>query len=80
MTFTKINENSEKGTKVSLAISHLKAKNMKPFSDGEFVKECIMTAVDLLSPEEKTVFANVSLSSSTVTRRIEDIAKNSNCH
>ncbi|KAI6647823.1 hypothetical protein LOD99_8410 [Oopsacas minuta] len=35
-----------------------------------------MTAVDLLCPEEKNVFANVSLSSSTVTRRIEDIAEN----
>ncbi|KAI6655305.1 General transcription factor II-I repeat domain-containing protein 2 [Oopsacas minuta] len=76
MTFTKINENSKKATKVSLAISHPIAKNMKPFSDGQFVKECIMTAVDLLCPEEKNVFANVSLSSSTVTRRIEDIAKN----
>lgn len=76
MVFTKINENSEKGTRVSLAISHLIAKNMKPFSDGEFVKECIMTVVDLLCPDEKNVFANVSLSSSTVTRRIEDIAEN----
>ena len=49
---------------------------MKPLSDGEFVKECIMTVVDLLCPDEKNVFANASLSSSTVTRRIEDIAEN----
>ena len=75
MAFTRMNENSEMGTRVSLVISHLIAKNMKPFSDGEFVKECIMTAVDLLCPQEKNVFANVSLSSSTVTRRIEDIAE-----
>ena len=47
---------------------------MKPFTDGEFVKECLLTAVDFVCPEKKSLFADISLSARTVTRRIEDLS------
>ena len=47
---------------------------MKPFSDGEFVKDCLMEVVDVLIPEKRSLFSN-SLSRRTVTRRIEELAE-----
>ena len=34
----------------SLCISQIIAKKMKPFSDGEFVKDCLLAAVEELAP------------------------------
>ena len=47
---------------------------MKPFTIGEFVKECLLTAVNFVCPEKKSLFAYISLSARTVTRRIEDLS------
>ena len=35
---------------------------MKPFIDGEFAKECMMSVVRELCPEKKGTFENISLS------------------
>ena len=47
---------------------------MKPFTIGEFVKECLLTGVNFVCPEKKSLFAYISLSARTVTRRIEDLS------
>ncbi|KAJ4946944.1 hypothetical protein JOQ06_008987 [Pogonophryne albipinna] len=52
------------------------AKKSKPFSDGEFIKECLLDFAALICPEKKEAFEKVPLSRRTVTRRIEDIAGN----
>ena len=57
-------------------ISHKIAKNSKPFSEGEFIKECLVDSAVLICPEKKEAFENVPLSRLTVMRRIEDIAGN----
>lgn len=54
-------------------MSHKIAKHSKPFSDGEFVKDCMVEAASVLCPDSKSQFENVSLSRRTVTRRIEVI-------
>ena len=74
--FTKLHTYREAATKTSFVISHKIAKKNKPFSDGEFVKECLMDSASLICPEKRKAFENVSLSRRTVTRRIEDIAGN----
>ena len=56
--------------------SHKIAKNSKPFSEGEFIKECFVESAALICPEKKGAFEQVPLSWRTVTRRIEDIAGN----
>jgi len=50
-------------------------KNNKPFSEGEFVKECVHEIVDIICPENKKKFENISLSRRIVVRRIEFTAK-----
>ncbi|KAI6651125.1 General transcription factor II-I repeat domain-containing protein 2-like [Oopsacas minuta] len=47
---------------------------MKPFTDGEFVKECLLNVVDIICPEKRDLFGKISLSARTVTRRIEDLS------
>ncbi|KAG0721741.1 General transcription factor II-I repeat domain-containing protein 2 [Chionoecetes opilio] len=44
---------------------------MKPFTDGDFIKECIMVVIDSLCPEKRSAFESVSQSPRTVCRRIE---------
>ena len=69
--FTKRSDTAENNTRPSFAVSALIGKAMKPFSDGECVKECIMAAVNIVCPEKKHLFPDISLSARTVTRRIE---------
>ena len=51
------------------------ARWMKPFSDGDFIKECHVAVVDSVCPEQRSVFESVSLSSRTVRRRIEEMSQ-----
>lgn len=48
---------------------------MKPFSDGEYVKECLDAAVKIICPDKQSAMNSVSLSRPTVTRRIEVLAE-----
>ena len=49
------------------------AKRSKPFSDGEFVKKCFHRVADVLCPEKKEQFKQISLSRQTIARRIEEL-------
>ncbi|KAK2833783.1 hypothetical protein Q5P01_017672 [Channa striata] len=46
------------------------AKAGKPFTEGEFVKKCILQAASIVCPEKKGQFNNISLSANTVAERI----------
>ncbi|XP_057667237.1 tigger transposable element-derived protein 1-like [Diorhabda carinulata] len=50
------------------------AKALKPFAEGEFIKECMLEVCGVLCPEKKNEFEKISLSRRTVVRRIEMIA------
>lgn len=50
------------------------AKHGKPFTEGTFIKDCVMKIVENISPEKKQEFAHVCLARNTVARRIEDIS------
>ncbi|KAI6652917.1 General transcription factor II-I repeat domain-containing protein 2A-like [Oopsacas minuta] len=43
-------------TRASFAVSELIGKRMKPFTDGEFVKECLLTVADIICPEKRDLF------------------------
>ncbi|KAG0723767.1 General transcription factor II-I repeat domain-containing protein 2 [Chionoecetes opilio] len=51
---------------------------MKPFTDGDFIKECIMVVIDTLCPEKRSAFESVSLSPRTVCHRIEEMSDSVN--
>ena len=53
-----------------------RASYSKLFAEGEFIKKCIIDSAAILCPDKKELFENVSLSSRSVTRRVEDIAEN----
>jgi len=59
----------------SFRISNIIAKNMKPFTDGDYIKECLISAVQELVPEKVQMFNQISLSHQTVTRRINNISQ-----
>lgn len=66
---------SVKALTASYAISNLIAKNFKPFTEGKFVKECLIAAVESfgnsLTLEEAS---SIPLSDKTIKTRIDDIA------
>ncbi|XP_076820963.1 general transcription factor II-I repeat domain-containing protein 2-like [Clavelina lepadiformis] len=63
-------------TRVSYEISTDIAAAGKSFTEGEFVKKCMLRAVSRICPREIEKFRSVSLSRTTVQRRVEDIAAN----
>ena len=72
---------SEIITKAALKIAHIILSKQKPFSDGEMVKDCIMTAMsDLLDyHRDKSLILReideMQLSRRTITRRAEILSK-----
>ncbi|XP_077093645.1 general transcription factor II-I repeat domain-containing protein 2B-like [Siphateles boraxobius] len=72
--FTNLVKTGEAVTQASYVVAQEIAKWSKPFSDGEFVRDCMLKVADILCPEQKTKFRDVSLSNETVTRQIEDLA------
>ena len=61
--------------KASYSVALLIAKKMKPFSDGELVKDCVQAIVKDILPDKSKLFSNLSLSRQTITRRINDISE-----
>ena len=61
---------------MSFEISREVAASGKSFTRVKFIKRSMLRAVSLVCPSEIKKFQNVSLSRTTVQRRIEDIAKN----
>ncbi|XP_029634955.1 general transcription factor II-I repeat domain-containing protein 2A-like [Octopus sinensis] len=74
--FRKIDDGLKKYAKVSFVIAEKIAHNMKPFSEGDFIKECITSAIEILCPEKEKAIKCVSLLRNTITRRIEELAEN----
>lgn len=68
-------------TKASYEICYTLGKHMKPFTDAEIVKECFVSAADILFDKfsnKKQILSEIKklqLSDSTCVRRIEDISK-----
>jgi hypothetical protein len=42
------------------------SKHNKPFSESEFMKQCMVDVAEAVYPENKTAFENISLSRITV--------------
>jgi hypothetical protein len=54
-----IKEN-ETAVKESYVLSHLMTSNSKPFTDGLFIKECLVDTAQIMCPD-KIDFQNISL-------------------
>ena len=67
LLFVKKQNENELMVRASYIISEKIAKASKPFSEGEFLKECMIAAADIICPKMKNAFTNLSLSRRTVT-------------
>ncbi|CAB4059423.1 unnamed protein product [Lepeophtheirus salmonis] len=47
----------------------------KPYSDGDFVKRCMMKASELVCPDKRQDFGNVSLTRNTIAERILELSE-----
>ncbi|XP_029639706.1 general transcription factor II-I repeat domain-containing protein 2-like [Octopus sinensis] len=74
--FTKKFVENESIIRVRCKIVNKLAERGKPFTDGNFIKECMMEAVNDLCPEKANMFGCISLSASSVVRRIEKLGEN----
>jgi len=52
-TLIKCSSTQEAATKASFVLAHNIAKGNKPFSDAEFVKDCIVDTISIVCPEVK---------------------------
>jgi hypothetical protein len=64
--FKKINVDNEAATKVSFQTAREITAAGKSFTEGEFVKKCLLIAASELCPDKKSVFENISLSRMTM--------------
>lgn len=62
--------------KCSYIISEKIVRASKPFTDGEFIKDCLLSAAEIMCPEQKEAFADISLTRNTVAQRVKDMAEN----
>ncbi|XP_060765882.1 general transcription factor II-I repeat domain-containing protein 2A-like [Neoarius graeffei] len=76
--FSRCRDTHEGAVKASYAITWEIAKASKPFSEGEFVRNCMIKAAELACPEKRQALANISLSRPTVTERVEELSSDLN--
>ena len=58
-------------------ISEMFAKAGKPFTEGEFIKKCMLQAANIICSEKKSQFNTISLSANTRAERVSDMSSNS---
>ncbi|XP_026475998.1 general transcription factor II-I repeat domain-containing protein 2B-like [Ctenocephalides felis] len=67
---------SHTAVKASFVISQILAKKMKPFADGDMVKDCLTAVAEIAFPDKLNIISNISLSRFTVAKRIDDLSEN----
>ena len=72
--FTKQSIIQDAATEASFIVSYKLAKRNKPFSDAEFIKECMSDVASIMCPEHKAKLNSIALSRRTVVRRVQKIS------
>ncbi|XP_070595014.1 general transcription factor II-I repeat domain-containing protein 2-like [Erythrolamprus reginae] len=70
----KAKSQSEAALKASFIVTEEIAKSGRPFTEGEFLKSCMIKVCEVLCPDQKQAFLNVSLSRNTVADQICELA------
>ncbi|KAK7879843.1 hypothetical protein WMY93_033491 [Mugilogobius chulae] len=72
--FHQVRKDADAALEASYVVSELIAKAGKPFTEGEFLKDCMLRVADLICPEKRHLFTNISLSANTVAERINELS------
>ena len=51
-------------------------KSAWPFTEGGFIKNCMLKVCDAVCPDKRQLFSNVSLSRNTIAERIDQLSTN----
>lgn len=54
------------------------AKHSKPFTEGNFIKTCLVKTAEIICPANLKAFQNISLTRNMISERITDLACNLN--
>ncbi|UYV67918.1 hypothetical protein LAZ67_5002499 [Cordylochernes scorpioides] len=68
----------EAAVHASYVLSEMIAKHSKPFTEGDFIKGCLIKAAEIFCPGSVKTFQAISLSRNTVVERVTDMARNLN--
>ena len=74
--FVKQTTIQEAATKANFVLAYKTAKHNKTFSEGGFLKDCMLDALDIVCLEVKTKYEAISLSGRTIVRSIDAISQN----
>ena len=64
--------NKKKTVRCSFLIAQSIAQNMKPYSEGDFVKKCLTDVAEEMCPKMVQEFEKISLLRWTIARRIDE--------
>ena len=73
--FVNLQDVSKSVVRASFYVAQFIGESGRPFADGEFVKKCLIKVVQETCPDKLPCIRDVSLSASTITRRVEDIGE-----
>ncbi len=59
--FPQAKKDADAAVEVSYVVSEMIAKAGKPFTEGQFIKDCMLKVADILCPEKKNMFNNLSI-------------------
>uniref|UniRef100_A0A8K9Y6G0 SPIN-DOC-like zinc-finger domain-containing protein n=1 Tax=Oncorhynchus mykiss TaxID=8022 RepID=A0A8K9Y6G0_ONCMY len=62
--------------KASFILAEEIAKSARPFTEGDFIKNCMIKVCDEVCPEKRQLFLNVSLSRNTIAERVDQLSIN----
>uniref|UniRef100_A0A5F8GNQ2 HAT C-terminal dimerisation domain-containing protein n=1 Tax=Monodelphis domestica TaxID=13616 RepID=A0A5F8GNQ2_MONDO len=79
-TFVKYKQLNISSLRASFQVAKLIVCTGRPFMEGEFVKECLLSVAKEMCPEKADLFSTLSLSGTTITRRIEEMGDNLHQH
>lgn len=68
-----VNKITDAAMKCSYVLSEKIAWALKPFTDGEFIKECLLSAAEIMCPEQRQAFANIRLTCNIVAQHVDDM-------
>ena len=74
-TFTAVVEQNEKSVIASYITAEKIARSTKPFTDGEFVRECMQEVAQVMLPDKSRLFEDIGHFRNSIARRIEGMVK-----
>ncbi|XP_062422358.1 general transcription factor II-I repeat domain-containing protein 2-like [Pungitius pungitius] len=74
--FKKAKSQGQAAVKASFILAEEIAKSARPFTEGDFIKNCMIKVCDEVCPEKRQLFLNVSLNRNTIAERVDQLSIN----